>query len=224
MEIRYGLTGGDRKRLVATIGELLETAPVYKGTPSFAYEIDVFTVDRNGTLIFSDRTDSETVETLLDGLLQKGFEAESTEEINDVKASLVIELPLNGVTDTALENLRGLIRSKDMLIKKAIGADSLEIELTEETIRFPWFSRELTTEEIGAYAHFIDKLLGTAKSLKRAGGTERPAENEKYTFRCFLLRLGFIGDAYKKERRVLLSRLEGSSAYKSEKTEEHGDE
>ena len=39
-------------------------------------------------------------------------------------------------------------------------------------------------------------------------------ENEKYAFRCFLLRLGFIGTEYKKQRKILLSRLNGSSAFK----------
>jgi hypothetical protein len=40
-------------------------------------------------------------------------------------------------------------------------------------------------------------------------------ENEKYTFRCFLLRLGFIGEEYKETRKVLLKNLSGSSAFKS---------
>ena len=44
---------------------------------------------------------------------------------------------------------------------------------------------------------------------------EKPAENEKYTFRCFLLRLGFIGNEYKHERKILLKNLTGSSAFKN---------
>lgn len=40
------------------------------------------------------------------------------------------------------------------------------------------------------------------------------ADNEKYAFRCFLLRLGFIGDEYKADRKVLLKNLSGSSAFK----------
>ena len=41
------------------------------------------------------------------------------------------------------------------------------------------------------------------------------AENEKYAFRCFLLRLGFIGEEYKVERKILLKNLTGSSAFKN---------
>jgi hypothetical protein len=50
---------------------------------------------------------------------------------------------------------------------------------------------------------------------KRISSIEKPTENEKYAFRCFLLRLGFIGDDYKKSRKILLKNLSGSSAFKS---------
>lgn len=38
--------------------------------------------------------------------------------------------------------------------------------------------------------------------------------NDKYAFRCFLLRLGFIGDEYKIARKVLLKNLTGNSAFR----------
>jgi CRISPR/Cas system-associated protein endoribonuclease Cas2 len=47
---------------------------------------------------------------------------------------------------------------------------------------------------------------------------EREVENEKYSFRCFLLKLGFIGDGYKVARKILLSRLEGNSAWREIKS------
>ena len=36
-----------------------------------------------------------------------------------------------------------------------------------------------------------------AKNQKRITAKPKQNENEKYAFRCFLLRLGFIGDEYK---------------------------
>ena len=45
--------------------------------------------------------------------------------------------------------------------------------------------------------------------------TEKEVDNEKYAFRCFLLRLGFIGAEYKVERKILLKNLTGSSAFKN---------
>lgn len=56
---------------------------------------------------------------------------------------------------------------------------------------------------------------------KRISATEKLADNEKYAFRCFLLRLGFIGAEYKDERKILLENFTGSSAFKNEKA---GDE
>ena len=44
---------------------------------------------------------------------------------------------------------------------------------------------------------------------------DKETGNDKYAFRCFLLRLGFIGDSYKRDRRILLEKLEGSSAFRN---------
>jgi hypothetical protein len=59
-------------------------------------------------------------------------------------------------------------------------------------------------------------------SMKQKRVTAKPKENEneKYSFRCFLLRLGFIGDAFKADRKILLANLNGSSAFKSKKEEQ----
>ena len=50
---------------------------------------------------------------------------------------------------------------------------------------------------------------------KRISAKAKEYENEKYAFRCFLLRLGFIGDEYKADRKLLLRNLSGSSAFKN---------
>ena len=60
-----------------------------------------------------------------------------------------------------------------------------------------------------------------AKTAKRVTAKEKDTDNEKYAFRCFLLRLGFIGDEFKGARKILLSRLSGSSAFKSGKAKEY---
>lgn len=52
-----------------------------------------------------------------------------------------------------------------------------------------------------------------AKTQKRVIAKEKETENDKYAFRCFLLRLGFIGDEYKTARKILLKNLTGSGAY-----------
>ena len=49
---------------------------------------------------------------------------------------------------------------------------------------------------------------------KRITAREKEVGNEKYAFRCFLLRLGFIGAEFKDERKILLHNLSGNSAFK----------
>ena len=54
-----------------------------------------------------------------------------------------------------------------------------------------------------------------ARNQKRVVAKEKATDNDKYAFRCFLLRLGFIGAEYKSERKILLRNLTGSSAFRS---------
>ena len=61
---------------------------------------------------------------------------------------------------------------------------------------------------------FISRLCATAKEQKRVTAVERAVDNEKYAFRCFLLKVGFIGDEYKVARKILLTRLNGDSAWR----------
>ena len=124
-------------------------------------------------------------------------------------------MPRADFTDTAIENLKGLVESKAALIKKALDTDSIPIIEDEEYVAFPWFQGECSSEEVKAYTHFDTALCEMAKKQTRVNSTEKSVENEKYAFRCFLLRLGFIGPEYKIERKILLSKLSGSSAFKS---------
>ena len=128
---------------------------------------------------------------------------------------LTIEMPRSTFTDMALENLKRLVESKTSLIQKALGTDCTHIITGEETISFPWFQGELTSDDVKAYTHFITALCEMAKTQQRVNATEKQVENEKYAFRCFLIRLGFIGSEYKTERKILLKNLSGNSAFKN---------
>ena len=213
MEIRYNVTGNERKRLVMTIAKTLNCKPNYKGAPSFDYEIDGFTVNREGTLIFDDRTDAESVEAVLEAAAREGFECGSEDEYYQVASPtrIRIEIPYDYVK---VDILLSLLEAKGNLIQKALGASTTQIALEDDRVVFDWFDRTLTRDEADSYMLFITALCRLTKSLTRVNGSEKPIENEKYAFRCFLLRLGFIGAEYKPARKVLLSRLSGSSAFK----------
>ena len=126
-----------------------------------------------------------------------------------------VELPREGVTDAALDNLRKMVDSKAALICKALGADRLYIYADAERIAFPWFDTAPDADMTSAATRFVERLTAVAKAQKRVTAKERTVENEKYAFRCFLLKLGFIGAEYKAERKTLLRNLTGSAAFKS---------
>ncbi|MBS4010681.1 MAG: hypothetical protein KGZ72_07990 [Roseovarius sp.] len=216
MDVKFNVTGEARKVLVKAAGEVLGWEPVYKGAPSFAYVVNNVTISRNGTLSWDERTDEAAIRNLLGRLRELGFVPEEEEvDPDDHCDTLTIEMPLAGFTDAALENLDRLIAGKAALIKKAIGADSLPVERTETTLRFPWFKFGIDGATVAAYSRFIGALCAAAKVQKRVTGREKPVENEKYAFRVFLLRLGFVGDDYKDARKILLKNLSGNSAFKS---------
>lgn len=90
----------------------------------------------------------------------------------------------------------------------------------EDTIEFPWLKNCETEDEKAAVTHFVNALIDMAKNQTRITAKEKEVENERYAFRCFLLRLGFIGNDYKVERKVLLRNLAGSAAFKTPKKSE----
>lgn len=227
MEIRYNVTGTKRKELVKVIANATGARAEYKFMPTCNYEIDYFTVTKDGTLLFDDRADSEEVERVLEAVAAAGFECEPQDcgeqffeeeseaadtAPQEANVGLTVEIPLDKV---AVGNLTKLLDAKGSLIKKALGVDALPIEIQEDRVAFPWFIELPGADAVKAYTHFISALCEMSKNAKRVTVTEKAVDNEKYAFRCFLLRLGFIGSEYKVERKILLKNLSGSSAFKN---------
>lgn len=221
MTITINAQGAERKRLVKTISDWLGVPAKYCGAPTFNYEVDYFTIERNGSLSFDDRADSEVIERLLEHIYDEGFGIDQSHtEDEDEPCALCVSMPRSLFTDSNLENLNALIAAKGSLIKKALGTQDLSLEITDTKVSFPWFPSAPSPEEINAYNTFISKLCEMARNQSRVNSSEKPIENEKYAFRCFLLRLGFIGTEYKIARKILLKNLSGSSAFKNGGTED----
>lgn len=211
MRIEFNRTGTERKALVKAMGEILEVKPKYLGMPTAAYEVDYFIVDKNGTVTFDDRADSEEVENLLEQLALRGFTAVSTENTTaEETAEVTISVPLSEVNYDSLKNL---ITAKRELLRKALGLDEITLDLRENTVSFPWL-KNANADTSKAVTHLVSTLCKMSREHKCSPKEEKPIENEKYAFRCFLLRLGFIGAEYKDERKILLKNLTGSSAFK----------
>ncbi len=212
MEMRFNVTGPDRKRLAVAIAEFTQCRAEYQYMPTCAYIIGEYTLTKEGTLIFEE---SEVPTSLLSHLADAGFTAEKDEPEPEEEAhGISIQMPAAAFTENALRNLYALVEAKSELIQKALGITALPINRIDDRIDFPWFSEDSTPEELQAYMHFITALCDMARNQKRINTCEQKTDNEKYAFRCFLLRLGFIGAEYKTERKILLRNLTGSSAFK----------
>lgn len=218
MKIYYNVTGNERKKLVKLISEIIEVPSKYLGVPSCAYQVGPYHIGKDGELTFDTEVGQDDVKTLMKKLFDAGFEAEMDEpaqaETEPEETGLIIQIPKDSLSDEDLEKLAKLLEAKGNLIRKALGVDALPIEADDERISFSWFSKLPDPDEIKAYTQFITKLCEMAKTQKRITVKEKEVDNEKYAFRCFLLRLGFIGEEFKTHRKILLQNLSGSSAFK----------
>lgn len=219
MIIELGLTGSDRKELVKVVSEIIGAPAEYQYMPTCAYIISRdYTITKEGNLEISDSADSKEVENLIDELGSRGYNIPTVEDettaSEDEENRLTVEMPLNLVDERTLNRIRRIIENKGELFKAAFKTDSLEINLTEKTVEFPWFTIEQDSDA-DAYCTFISMLCEFAKNQSRINNKPETTDNPKYTMRCYLLRLGMIGSEYKAARKVLLRNLSGSSAFRN---------
>lgn len=214
-EIRFTLESKQKPKLAQEIGNLLRTAPHYERVPSCAYDIAGYRLDKEGVLHISEGAE-ETTKDLILQLRERGFQddAEITEEVPVQQDKLTIVIPRESLTDTALENLQKITANKQTLFQRAFRMDSTEIEITDEKINFTWFPYTVDGDDIAAYTQFISRLCDMARDAKRVSSKPIETDNDKYAFRYFLLRLGFIGKEYKTARKILLRNLTGNSAFR----------
>lgn len=164
-----------------------------------------FDLNEKGCLSFSDNVPDAVVEGMMEKVTEAGFEFET---------ELVVSMPRAMFTEQTFSNIDQLLKNKGALFKSAFQTDSLEYTVGEETVDFAWF----TVQDYGdadAYTKFISAMVKMANE-KKINRTQVIYENQKYAFRVFLMRLGFVGDAYKRTRKVLLRNLTGSSAFRDD--------
>lgn len=87
---------------------------------------------------------------------------------------------------------------------------NLHSTFTKGTIEFRLFNGTLHAGKIRSYIVFCLAISHQALTPKRTN-----TDNEKYTFRCWLLRLGLIGDEFKNCRMHLMKALDGNSAWRN---------
>ena len=240
----FNVSGQDRKNLVKAISEYLCIGSKYLGAPTFAYQVGTYTISKDGALSWSDLDDADPAHmeescSLIQALEVAGFHSEEADYFaeqeaaieeqremepqhiettdNGAEGTVSIRIPLSSMSETALVNLKALLQAKGPLIKKALDGGHILPVLWDDDgcIDFPWLPSDTHPDTINAWMHFISALCEMARNAHRVSAKEKEIANEKYEFRCFLLRLGMIGDEYKQVRKILLKNLSGSAAFKS---------
>jgi hypothetical protein len=163
----------------------------------------------------------------LDGTFAETAPTEPTAEVTEEEQAptetaadtITIEIPFTSTGDLtkATENLKNLIGGKATLIKQALGEDGtgdLPIEFTESTVKFEWLRFGTETDVINAWTAFLVACVKTAKKGQRfnANDTGLP-ENQKFTFRVFLVKIGLNDKENKANRKNLIRLLSGDSAF-----------
>jgi len=216
MEIKFSnVTKENRKSLVQAVSDCIGCKPIYQCAPSFAFAVKNYVVDRYGTLICDERTNEEEVQRLMLHLSGEVFVRDSDTEPPEAPPLKTITVDMPFFNDTALDNLRKLIDGKASLIKKSIGTNDLTVAVVGGAVHFNWFSPNSADSELEAYRQFVSALCVTAKNQKRVTMKESSVDSEKFAFRCFLLKLGFIGAKYASARKILLANLSGNGSFKS---------
>ena len=209
-----GQDGGrqpERKVIASVIAEALGCTASYAGAPSFGYTAGGWGVSKNAQVSSPamDTSDLAEVETVLTALKTAELTAKET-----------LLITIHGISELEAGILGSVLKSKETLLKKALQTNQpFTVTYENEEVTLPFFTATLDTDKLCAYLTLAMKLAEFAKTLKYTSAVEKVVDNEKYAFRCFLLRLGFIGEEYKTERKLLLAPMEGNGAYKAKNTE-----
>lgn len=242
----FNKTQEDRKILVNRIGELTGKNLTYTKVPRCAYEGFGFTVTKEGNLEADDSADTAIIEALVaEGLIEKPEEPEvpsltvSLPVARHDGATLrnLINLLftradlLNKALGTSFrveEGLTDFLRDESGLhtaeeIRKAVAAYEEEhgkaidgLTLEPEKIIFSGFPGTDNPAAYKAFTNLCAMMNKQALKQNRIQAKTVNEENEKYTLRIWLVRLGMNGPEYKEDRKLLMENLSGHCAFRTE--------
>lgn len=240
----------DRKELVTAIENLSGCKMKYQGAPTFAYASEVATVLRDGTMVIENVEANKelltalTEQKLIDDvwnedrevlaislplgnhtglsltnlvsifytkadIINKSVGAVRAFEINERFMEAIMEEPPE--TADAFISLWEECGSEDM---------TKGIDFYDGKVTFTGFPVTEDSEWVKAYTELaaaINKLALDAKYIKLK---KEPIENEKYSFRVWLVRIGFGGNEHKTSRKLLLGNLSGHTAFRTDEQKE----
>ena len=232
----------NRKVLVDRIAELTLKEAVY--TPRCAFEIGLFTVEKNGRLVANDGSELGIITILQhEGLIGDIINSE-------ISSNLSVSFPLEQHTVRSLLNLIYTVYSRGVQLSKATQgnfyidkylidtlAEDENFGTKEELIDFIHGQIEdgrrcegisFDTDNVildgfknapelaDIYRRLAAQMNKFAIGSKKIRAKEITEPNEKYSFRVWLVRMGMSGPEFKADRKELMKRLSGHSAFRTE--------
>ena len=240
--MRIETVSSDRKAMAKAIAEYSGKELRYMGPPSFAYAVGSYLIDRDG--VITSETEEENAE--FRAFLEENSFAEPTieylninlpiEDMDGVQLKNLVfmlhskQYLLNKATGRAgVAVSEGLVAAlqdnlpttKDEFLSlfwANLGETrGISFSDTAVIIIFP-LSNEPECSK--AYTELAAAMLAKAKEAKRVSPAEQKPENEKYYFRIWLIQLGLGGKDSKDTRKVLMEKLVGHSAFRTDEEAE----
>ena len=239
----------NRKQLVKDLATFLDTPSAYLGTPSYAYQVGCFTVNKDASITGDDLKD--IVDFLKEGEYITQIPVEHQEDLEVMS----ISISLDGLTPAHLKNLIHILYTRQALICAMAKADFIVLNekiitrlSEEETDVETIFQNELSIGRIKGvdlkdniltmtfpfdehnpiqwtcFADLMNAIIHRAKQVHHVVSQKiEPRESEmKYFCSNWLIQLGFGGKEHKLRRQTLLDHLHGFAAFKSiDKMDEH---
>ena len=239
--MRIETNAANRKDVVKAVSGILGQPSKYLGVPTCAYQIGNCTIDRSGAV---ETEDEKTAEMVRAGLLEQGLIESLQAEVEETTVSLPVEgMTAEGLKNlifltrskqylinrafaedvfrvpTALVEELGSTEIPDAetflqtFQNHAEGCKGISFQDGKITFTLPTAG---DPDMIKAFTHLTAAMVRQAKEQKRISPKETIEENEKYYMRIWLLRLGFGGAEGKEIRDLLMKKLKGHSAFRTE--------
>ena len=231
----FKVEGIERKAVVKIISKAINQASTYEGPPSFAYKIGCISIDRSGRVTAPV---DEALENILTALSENGEVAEVTFTMTMKDHTGISLRNLINIISSKEKLLNTVLGRSDEIIPRALveAVNAVKFEETEDLalaikdlstgglnfdfkqkiINFSFYNGSLEFETIKAYVALSTLLDKQARKQKYSSFLQKEVDNEKYAMRCWLLRLGMIGNEYKTSRKILLEKLTGNCSFRTE--------
>lgn len=133
-------------------------------------------------------------------------------KVNKALVDFILEEVEMATRDELIASINGQLEEEDKVLEG--------LKLEADRIIFDGFKNVPDFETCIVFTRLAENMNKMALTQKRVQVKEVTEPNEKYSLRIWLVRLGMSGGEYKEDRRILMKRLTGHSAFRTEADKE----